>query len=546
MSSNSWLGGALFAAALLVDAVARAGAPISVTPITLPEMPQLSAPQASVPAPPPDLSAFEGKPVHAAEVVQDEDPWDDIKPPILRSIHLGDPFRADMARAALLEATRTGLYGTAKVNMIPEGDGVRIRVHAVPRRVIDALRVDTHGAPLDREEILREAQLEEGGEILGSDVGTRKRRIEVMFAHHGYPQAQVDFSTRQTDSPTRISLLVDVNAGRPQKIGRRVFYPFGARAEDLAPYTKPYEVDEGDRVDEGALQQADVALENRLRTAGYYDAGVKHDLVLARYPNGSVITLRVRIDSGPRYFTRFDGNVHYDADALQTALGLDTDPDTGEQHLAEKLRRFYVARGFLDAQIAFDLRGKGEEPSRFIVFHVREGERVGVVQRQYPCVRNDAIKNLSGGGPSSASAIGRELDSFLDEDLPGADLIARSRSARRRQGSRRGAGTRVVADRSRAERDVLARDVRQRHRARAGALSKRGLLERARRARAGHAARGAIRSRRPAAASPCRSRSRSPTRARTTAAGCRSRSRRSIRASRACPTRSAASSASRT
>ncbi|HEY2368103.1 MAG TPA: BamA/TamA family outer membrane protein, partial [Polyangiaceae bacterium] len=98
--------------------------------------------------------------------------------------------------------------------------------------------------------------------------------------------------------------------------------------------------------------------------------------------------------------------------------------DTGEQHLAEKLRRYYVARGYLDVIVSYDLRGKATDPTRFLVFRIQEGRRAVVVARQYPCVKNDEIKSLSGGGPSSASAIGRELDSFLDEDLPGADFIA--------------------------------------------------------------------------------------------------------------------------
>ncbi len=137
-----------------------------------------------------------------------------------------------------------------------------------------------------------------------------------------------------------------------------------------------------------------------------------------------MVTLRVRVDSGPRYFTRFEGNERYDAGTLQTALGLDSDPDTGEQHLAEKLRRYYVSRGFLDVQIAYELRGRSTDPTRYLVFRVREGHRVVVSTRDYPCVHPQDIAHLSAGGPSSASAIGHEIDSFLDEDLPGADFLA--------------------------------------------------------------------------------------------------------------------------
>ena len=428
MNSNRAFVLVAVALAVLIDgALARAGAPEAptrVVPLVAPESPPLRAESSTVPPPAPDLTAFEGKPVRDVDAVLESDPWGDVPPPKLRSVRLGDPFTPALARATLLEALASGSVGDARVNVAPDGDGVRVRVRAVPRRVIDGLRVELHRAPIDREELLHEAQLEEGGEILGDEIAVRKRRIVALLARRGYPHAQAEIEIRQTDTPTRVLLILDVTPGAPRNVGRRVFYVFGAKADDLRPYTSPYEVDRGDRVDETALQQADLALGNRLRAAGYYEVAVKHDVVLAEYPRESVVTLRVRVDSGPQYFPRFVGNEHYDESALHDALGLDTDPDTGEQHLAEKLRAFYVTRGFLDVQITPEIRGEPTAPTRFVLFHVKEGRRVSVVSRQYPCVRDADIEHLTGGGPSSASAIGRELDSFLDEDLPGADFLS--------------------------------------------------------------------------------------------------------------------------
>ena len=421
LSSNKFL-----AIAIVLLAVARtyAGAPTSVTLLTVPETSRVNTTAAVVPPPAPDLTVFQGKPVHGVELVLDDDPWADIRPPALSVAHVGDPFRPDMAREALTEALATGLYGNAKVNVVAEGDGVRIRVHATPRRIIDGLRVDLHRAPIDREEVLREGGLEDGGELLGSEIPLCKQRIEALFARRGFPDVQVDLSTRQTDVASHVLLLLDVNPGPPRKVGQRVFYTFGATALVLDRYTKGYDVDKGDRVDEPALEAADTELGSRLRAGGYYEAAVKHDVVLATYgPDQSVITLRVRIDSGPHYTPRFEGNEHYDADTLTTSLGLDSDPDTGEQHLVEKVRHYYIARAFLDAQVSVVVRGKPTDAARDVLFRIQEGRRIGVTARQYPCVRDQDIKGLKGGGPSSAADIGRELDSFLDEDLPGSDVI---------------------------------------------------------------------------------------------------------------------------
>ncbi|MDB4994532.1 MAG: outer membrane protein assembly factor YaeT precursor, partial [Myxococcaceae bacterium] len=46
-----------------------------------------------------------------------------------------------------------------------------------------------------------------------------------------------------------------------------------------------------------------------------------------------------------------------------------------------------------------------------------------MLARAYPCLKEADIKKLTEGGPSSASAIGSEIDSFLEEELPGADLL---------------------------------------------------------------------------------------------------------------------------
>ncbi len=367
----------------------------------------------------PDLRAYAGKPVVSVEVVQEDDPWGDMRPPRLLRVRAGQPFSPLLARIAMGEAMESGLYGTAHVTVEPYGSGVKLRVHAVPRRLIESLKVDLHDVPVERDDILREAGLSEGGELIGNDLEVRERRIEALLARRGFPQAHADLATRATDKPTRVIALLDVQPGPARVLARRVFYSFGARAEDLDRYTRAYHVDKGDRADETALDAADTDLETRLRAGGWYDARVSHDVVLA----SGLVTLRVRVDTGARFALSFDGNEHYDADALSSALGVDAETDLGLQHLADKLRRFYVLRGFLDAEVKVEVRGRPADHARTLVFHVQEGERVVVAARTYPCVAADEIKDLRGGGPRSASQIGNEIDSFLDEELPGADLV---------------------------------------------------------------------------------------------------------------------------
>jgi outer membrane protein assembly factor BamA len=304
-----------------------------------------------------------------------------------------------------------------------------VTVHVVPRRLVARVRIDFHGAVVDREDALREIDLTEGSEIVADEIQTLERRIERYFAIHGYPTASARLTTRTTDDAMRVLVSIDVAPGPARVIDDRRFYVFGARAEKIATAESAYAVSAHSRADEPALDRADSALERTLRSRGYSRAEVSHDL--ARVEGGGApprIELRVRIDTGALFVPRFDGNEHYDADVLTDVLGLETETDRSASHLSDKVRAFYQKRGFLDAEVRVEMRsgepsGPEGESVQLAMFHVTEGHRVHVAARTYPCLKLDAIKTLSAGGPQSPGAIGNEIDSFLDEDLPGADLL---------------------------------------------------------------------------------------------------------------------------
>ena len=234
----------------------------------------------------------------------------------------------------------------------------------MPRKLVDRLQIDLHGARLDVDELLRSANLAEGGEIVGADLDATIDGLERTFALHGYPAAKARIQMRDTDDATRTLVLVDVAPGAPRFIGDRQFYVFGASQEAVDPIAKSYGVGVKDRTDEAALDQADGALAEALRAKGWFSADVSHDLVWVVSPTGGGhITLRVRIDAGSQLLPRFDGNEHYDADVLTAALGLDTETDRSPTHLADKVRAFYEKRGFFDVEVRVEVRGGDDDRS---------------------------------------------------------------------------------------------------------------------------------------------------------------------------------------
>jgi outer membrane protein insertion porin family len=390
---------------------------------TIPPTPPLPKPT-QVPRlqPSSDLAGLTGKPIVRAAVILEGNVWDDVDVPIVHDVKLGDSFAPELARRALAEVLATGHFARARATATAETGGVALVLRAAPRKLVGRLELDQHGAGLDRDELLRSADLVEGGELVGPDIAETSSRIGRYFALHGYPAAKVSLQARMTDDPSRTFVVIDVIPGAPRVVDDRRVYVFGSTAEPLMSAAETYAVRPGDRADEPALDTADASLEQALRSKGWFRANVSHDLVwLEPLRGGRRLLLRVRIDAGSRQLPRFEGNEHYDAETLTAALALANETDRSLPHLADKLRVFYQRRGFLDVEVSADARG--DSPVQLLVFHIEEHVRVNVALRRYPCLGLDAIKHLSNGGPRSSDEIGTEIDSFLEEELPGADFL---------------------------------------------------------------------------------------------------------------------------
>ncbi len=366
-----------------------------------------------------DLAPFTGRPIVRTEVLLDDDTWPDVRAPVVESVKPAEPFSASVGRRALAEVMASGNFARGRVAVVAEGSGVRLVVHVVARKLIEGLTFDTHGAGVDKDEISREADLAEGGEILGAALPAQRAKIAALFVRHGYPRPEVTITTRPTEDRQRVLVVVDVQPGVPRLIAKRVFYITDVEARPLeALATSEYAVARGDRADEAPLDAADTKLETLLRGRGYHRTDVSHDVILWQ----GQVTLRVRVETGPLFQARFEGNERYDATALEGALQLETEPDRSLPHLVQKVKDFYARRGYLDAEVTGEARGGDGDRVHLLVFKILEHRRVLVGTRSYPCLKEEDVRKLSEGGPKSASAIGNEIDSYLEDELPGADL----------------------------------------------------------------------------------------------------------------------------
>ncbi|MBX3199932.1 MAG: BamA/TamA family outer membrane protein [Labilithrix sp.] len=418
-------------AVLLAVSFAHADAADDVAVLTPPPVPPLVNP-APVLRRGPDLEPYLNHVVLGVDVVippEQRSVWPDVKVPPVGVLKPGDILTRELLRGAIQEVLATGSFGDARAELATDGAGVRVTIVVTPRKVVDAIRIDLHGAPLDADELLRDLDLTTEGEIVASDLRGLEERLDALIQRRGFPAPRVAITTRATDDPLRVVVEVSASVGAPRRIERRVVYATGATKEEIEDAERSYAMKTGMRADESLLAAADAALEARIRSRNHHRAAVSHDVVLHR----GIVTLRVRADFGTRYETRYEGNDHFDRSTLDGVLDLEEETDRTPNHLVQKIVDFYVKHGFLDVEVKVEHRGAPEasgtgrapgEGLTFLVFHVNEGARVQVAARSYPCLREDDVKKLTEGGPTSARAIGSEIDSYLEEELPGADLLA--------------------------------------------------------------------------------------------------------------------------
>jgi outer membrane protein assembly factor BamA len=408
--------------ALLASSSARAEDADEVTVLTPPPVPP---PTNAVPAlkATVDVSRFANQVVLAVDVVVDPryaQVWPEAKTQPIGVLKPGDFLTAQAVREAIQEVLATGAFADARADVVADGAGVRVTIQVIPRKVIDSIHVDLHGAPLNSDELLRDLDLSSDGELVASDLPKHVERLEAILQRRGFPAPHVTMTTRSTSDPLRVILDVNATVGAPRRIERRVLYARGATKDEIEDAEAAYAVKVGTRADEPTLAAADMELASRVRSKKHHRAEVTHDVVLYR----GMVVLRVRVDFDTRFETRYEGNDHFDASTLDGVLDLEEETDRTPNHLVQKLVDFYVKHGFLDVEVHIEQRGTPSDASNYLVFHVQEHERVTVAARAYPCLREDDIRKLSEGGPRSARAIGSEIDSYLEEELPGSDLIA--------------------------------------------------------------------------------------------------------------------------
>lgn len=347
-----------------------------------------------------------GSRVGRIEVVVEGELWQEQV--TLTRVRVGDPFTPEVARRALRELNDLGRFASAAAEVVHEGSLLVLRLRVVPRRTVANVRLE--GSALARDELLTQAEVLVGMELTAPDLPKIAARVRAAHAEYGYTSAKARALVVDTDDPRAVLLSIVVDAGPPTTVKSRSFsvVPAVNRAR-VEHFFSAYEVDLGDPASPRALLEADEALAEELRLAGFHHASVSHRVAY----RGSDASLIVDIDAGPLVVLKFSRNDTFDEALLESELLDERTDDWSPFALNAKLLEFYQRRGFLDVESAVEVRKSDDGSLNELWFHLREGAPVRVGQRHYPCLT----------GPLEAAEIDAEIDGFLAEELPGDDFL---------------------------------------------------------------------------------------------------------------------------
>jgi outer membrane protein insertion porin family len=350
--------------------------------------------------------ALAGKPLKRVEVVVSGNRW--TTKPVIKSVRIGEPLSLEVGRRAMREVLATGQFAGASVETFAEDDGAVLRLYALPRRRVATIQL--RGGALDTEGTLEAAEINDGGEITPPLLEQISAKIQRYYALHGFPSAEVDVYPTDTDNPSQVVLSIDIKPGTPRTITQRIFVIEPRADKEVGNLKASYRLTTGDRLDESALHDADRELTEELRKHGFLRAEISH----AVRNVGPFGYLYIYVEAGPRIVPAFDGNRAFDADQLNEALNLEKSPDGRVTELVERLRVFYVNRGFFDVEIAPTEQGAADDPVHPVLFSIREHPQVRVVRRVFPCL----------GDEISPDVMGAEIEAVLREELPGSELFS--------------------------------------------------------------------------------------------------------------------------
>jgi outer membrane protein insertion porin family len=288
---------------------------------------------------------------------------------------VGRPLSRARVRESLDRLWALGVFDRVEVEMVPEGDGVRLRYLVSRRPRVE--RVDWTGdLGLDAADLAASAALAIGGPAEPERLERARADVIARLRREGYLGANVWVDARENPETNGRVVTFVVAAGFEAYVGK-VQIDGLARAEEK-PLRKALGFSEGDVFRERPYREGLRAFDEELRKQGFFEARMTprqstFDPALNR------VDVTLEVVEGPKTIVEFVGRDALKESELREKLTFGEAPvldDIEVRASAEQLARAYREAGYHFVEVTGTLGG--DAATHHVRFDIKEGPRVTV------------------------------------------------------------------------------------------------------------------------------------------------------------------------
>jgi outer membrane protein insertion porin family len=312
--------------------------------------------------------------VIAVEVISPHRPVGPPPEQVLTDL-IGRPLSRARVRESLDRLWALGIFERIEVEMVPEGDGVRLRYHVSRRARVEQVEW-TGDLGLAAADLAAAAALAIGGPAEPERLERARVDVLARLRREGYLGANVWVDARENPETNGRAVTFVVAAGFEAYVGRVEIE--GLARADAKPLRKALGFSEGDVFRERPHREGFRAFEEELRKQGFFEARVTtrqspFDPALNR------VDVTLEVVEGPKTIVEFVGRDALKEAELREKLTFAEAPVLDEVEVrasAEQLMRTYHEAGYHFVKVTGTLGG--DAATHHVLFDIEEGSRVSV------------------------------------------------------------------------------------------------------------------------------------------------------------------------
>ncbi len=346
-----------------------------------------------------------GQPIAELRVAGEDD---SVEPPSEAGIGLGQRLTRELLRDATKKLLASGRFIDVQIDVQAIPAGARLIFHLVPR--ITLRRIDVSGnAHVPDQGVIDALGIAAGSEVETPQLEELAGNVRKLYAEHGYLGARVDATFRDTDDPAVKVLMINVDEAAPTRITSISFS--GDAPRDPGAVLGAMGVSMGDVLDRRSLGESVPKGERLLRSHGFFEAALETPVLTIEGERASVA---FPAHVGPRYTLEVRGATPLTARDVVDSLKLTAEHLSAQtlDAMPARVRDVYARHGFIDARVAVERRTLVPGKTATLTIRVQAGAQLEVVGIDF------------GGAHHFAQDFLRDqLESYLEEDLPGGELV---------------------------------------------------------------------------------------------------------------------------